>query len=166
MRIVKSFQYAIRGIKYCVNNERNMRVHSVAAIYVLIFSYFFELSKIELIMLILTILSVIAAEMVNTAIEGLSDIFVSEYNAAAKNIKDVAAGAVFVSAIVSVIVGIILFSDINAYFRIFNFFCLYPASIVVLGIFTLFSVLYIYYGTVETINRTKNFFKFNKKNMD
>lgn len=166
MRIIKSFQYAVRGIKYCINNERNMRIHSIAAIYVLIFSYFFELSKPEIIMLILTILSVISAEMVNTAVEGLSDIFVSEYNAAAKNIKDVAAGAVFASATVSVVVGIILFSDIGAYFKIFNFFCLYPISAIILGIFTLFSILYIYYGPVETVNRIKNFFKLNKKNTD
>lgn len=163
MRILKSFKYAVRGIKYCINNERNMRVHCVVAVYILFFSYFFNLSKSELIMLILTILSVIAAEMVNTAIEGLSDIFVSEYNVAAKNIKDVAAGAVFVSAIGSIIIGLILFSDINAYIRIFNFFCLYPVSLILLGILTSISLFYIYYGPRETINKIKNFIKINKK---
>lgn len=140
-----------------------MRVHCVVAIYVLFFSIFFQLSKPETIMLILTILSVISAEMVNTAIEGLSDIFVSEYNVAAKNIKDVAAGAVFISAIGSIIIGLILFSDINAYLRIFNFFYLYPVSLIVLGILTAISVLYVYYGPRETVNKIKNFIKINKK---
>lgn len=140
-----------------------MRVHTVATVYVLAFSPFFRFSRSELVMLILTILSVVAAEMVNTAIEGLSDIFVSEYNTAAKNIKDVAAGAVFISAVVSVVVGAILFSDVGAYIRIFNFFYLYPISVLVLGVFTFLSVIYIYYGPFETVNKIKSFLKINKK---
>ena len=163
MRILKSFRYAVKGIKYCISNERNMRIHTVATVYVLAFSPFFKFSKFELVMLILTILSVVAAEMVNTAVEGLSDIFVSEYNVAAKNIKDVAAGAVFISAVASVVVGAILFSDVESYVRIYNFFCLYPFNLLILGVFTFLSVIYVYYGPFETINKIKNFLKINKK---
>ena len=88
----------------------------------------------------------------------------SEYNVAAKNIKDVAAGAVFVSAVGAVVVGLILFSDVNAYMRIFNFFCSYPIGWVIFVISTVISVLYVYRGPRETVNRIKNFMRINKKN--
>ena len=47
MRFLKSFRYAFRGIVYCINTERNMRIHTVIALYVFVFSFFFHLTRVE-----------------------------------------------------------------------------------------------------------------------
>lgn len=122
MRFLKSFLYAFRGIVYCINNERNMRVHTVVALYVLVFSAFFRLSPQQYAVLLLTISAVIGAEMGNTALERLADLSAGSYDPLVRIVKDVAAGAVFVCAAFSVAVGICLFWQPAAFARILSFF--------------------------------------------
>lgn len=118
----KSFFCAFRGIVYCVRHERNLRFHLVAVIYVLYFSTFYGFSKAEYAALALVCGFVIASELMNTALEVVIDKISPRFNVFAMIGKDIAAGAVLVSAVAAVIVGVILFWDIPTFVRIFEFF--------------------------------------------
>lgn len=109
--IIDAFNNAIDGVLYTFKNERNMKIHYVCAILVLLGSLFFKLSRMEMIILILLIGQVVMFEMVNTAIEKAIDGITTEIHPLLKVAKDVAAGAVFISSIISVICGYLLFSD-------------------------------------------------------
>lgn len=110
-KITDSFNYAIQGIVYSVKTQRNMKIHMVIAVLVLIFSLFFDFSRVEMLILFLTITLVIVIEMVNTAIESAIDVFANHYHPLAKIAKNVAAGAVLISAINALLVGYLLFFD-------------------------------------------------------
>lgn len=133
-----------------------MRVHTVIAFYVLIFSCFFELSIEKYILLFLTIGSVLSLEMINTSIEGIIDICSKEYNALAKVAKDIAAGAVMVASFVAVIIGLILFCDFSAYINMWAFFCSHKIVFAVLILSFLLSVVYVRFGPVEMKNQIKS----------
>ncbi len=111
VNIIKSFNAAIEGILYTFRVERNMKIHYLASTVILVISLMFNFSKIEFMMLLGSIVLVIVAEMMNTAIEKTVDLVTSEYHELAKIAKDVAAGAVLMSALYSVMVGYILFYD-------------------------------------------------------
>lgn len=111
-RFLKSFNYAIRGIQSAFLSERNMRVHLLIAVLIVIFAYFFGLSKTEWAVLFLTIAMVITAEMFNTAIESTVNTATSVYKKSAMLAKDTAAGAVLVCVIFAIVVGFTLFFDI------------------------------------------------------
>ncbi|HBM81250.1 MAG: diacylglycerol kinase [Clostridiales bacterium] len=110
-RITDSFNYAIQGIIYTLRTQRNMRIHFAIAAAVLCISLFFDLSKMELLILFISITFVIVMELINTAIEATIDIFVNYYHPLAKIAKNVAAGAVLVSALNAILVGYLLFFD-------------------------------------------------------
>lgn len=117
--IIDSFNYAIKGIVYTLKTQRNMRIHFTAGLSILIISLFFDFSRIELLILFLTISLVIICEMINTSIEKTIDMFTTEYHPLAEIAKNVAAGAVLVSALNAVIVAYLLFFDrINPYTRV------------------------------------------------
>lgn len=107
--VIRSFQYAIQGITHTVIKERNMRIHVSVSVVVLIASFVLKLSAIEWLFILFAIGGVIALELVNTAIERIVDLVTKDYHPLAKQAKDIAAGATFVYAILSVIVGIIIF---------------------------------------------------------
>lgn len=104
-----SFIYAFQGIWYCIRNERNFRIHLVAAAYTLILARLLSLSMFHVLPLLLVIAAVIATEMINTAIESIVDIISPERRPLAKVAKDVAAGAVLILALTSLIIGFTLF---------------------------------------------------------
>lgn len=110
-KLVDSFNYAIEGIIYAVRTQRNMRIHMAVALLVLTACFFYDLSKVELLILTITITIVIAAELVNTAVESAIDATTNYYHPLAKIAKNTAAGAVLVTAINAVIVGYIIFWD-------------------------------------------------------
>jgi len=109
--LIQSFNNAVSGIVYTIKTERNMKIHIAAAAIVLVLSAFYNLTRIEFLILCVTIAIVIICELFNTAIEVVVDIIVDIYHPKAKIIKDVAAGAVFISAALSVIVGYFIFFD-------------------------------------------------------
>lgn len=111
VNIIKSFNAAIEGILYTFRSERNMKLHYLASALVLIISLFFNFSKLEFIVLLGSIVLVVVAEMLNTAIEKTVDLVTDEYHELAKIAKDVAAGSVLMAAMYSVMVGYILFYD-------------------------------------------------------
>lgn len=108
-KLLDSFNYAIDGIIYAFRTQRNMRIHFIVAILVLIASFVFDISKIEFIALCLSITMVMAAELVNTAIESAIDLTTNHYHPLAKIAKNTAAAAVLLTAINAVIVGYVIF---------------------------------------------------------
>ncbi|MCK8815930.1 diacylglycerol kinase [Natroniella sulfidigena] len=108
-RLINSFNYAITGIIKVLKSELNMKIHFIFAILALSSGVLFNLSKVEVLILFLTITLVIFAEMINTAIEELSDLVCQEFNQQIKLIKDIAAGAVLITALNALIVGYVIF---------------------------------------------------------
>lgn len=106
---LRSFKYALEGIFTGLKEEQNMKIHIAIMILVIIFGILLKISKIEWIICIALFGIVISMELINTAIENTVDLITKERNEQAKIAKDVAAGAVLVSAIASAIIGLIIF---------------------------------------------------------
>ena len=100
---------SIKGIWYTIKSELNIKIQLVFTILVIIAGVLFRINQVEWLILILTIFIVLFAEMINTAVETTVDMITEEYNEKAKIAKDVASGAVLLLAIMSVIIGIIIF---------------------------------------------------------
>ena len=126
---LKSFVYAFRGILAAVKTQRNMRIHLTAAVYVTAFSFFYDLTRTEYALLALTFGAVISCEMINTAVEAAVDISSPDYSEKAGFAKDAAAGAVLVSAIFAVVVGVLLFGDIAVIREIFRHYGSHPFAL-------------------------------------
>ncbi len=114
---VKSFKYAFNGIATLLKEEHNSRIHLFFAIMAVVAGFYFKISNTEWLVLILTIAIVFAMEFINSAIEALADKVSPEKDPLIKKAKDVAAGAVLITASASVIVGIFIFGE-----RIYNLF--------------------------------------------
>lgn len=109
-RFVKSFKYAFEGIHYAFKNDQNLLFHLLVAFLVINVSIALKVSHYEMGILGLTMMMVIMAEMVNSAIEKMVDLITKEHRTEAKIAKDVAAGMVLVTAIAAVVIGsLILF---------------------------------------------------------
>ena len=107
--LVKSFGYAFEGIWACIRKERNMKIHCLAVILVTLTGTLLQISASEWCICLLLFALVASLELVNTAVEAVVDLVTEEKKPLAKLAKDTAAGAVLFSAIVSVIVGCIIF---------------------------------------------------------
>lgn len=105
----KSFNYAVKGILYALIRERNMRIHVLAAGAAVAAGVWLDLSRMEWGLLVITITLVMAVEMINTAVEKTVDIMTGEYHPLAKAAKNVAAGAVLLSAINALVMAYIIF---------------------------------------------------------
>lgn len=106
---VASFSYAINGIIQFFKTQHNAWIHSVAAAVAVAAGFTLKINTIEWCAILFCIAFVFVAEMFNTAIEWLTDKVSPEQNPLAGKVKDVAAGAVLIAAIFSVIVGLIIF---------------------------------------------------------
>jgi diacylglycerol kinase (ATP) len=105
----KSFRYALEGIDYALNSDQNLVIHFIIAFLVIIASVVLGISAFEMAILGVTILLVITTEMLNTSIEKVVDLVTKEHRTEAKIAKDVASGMVFITALGSVVVGILIF---------------------------------------------------------
>ncbi|MDD7464102.1 MAG: diacylglycerol kinase [Anaerococcus sp.] len=111
-KFVKGFDYAFEGLVYAISNEKNMKFHVLVSVLVLLASLFFNVSRVEMIFLILSISFVICMELVNTAIEEAVNLASKgKVSKLAKAAKDVSAAATFVSALVSIFVAYLIFFD-------------------------------------------------------
>ncbi len=100
-----------------------MRFHLIMSIYVIAFSLkFYDFSASQWAVLILTVASVLFAEIINTALEKVCDTITEDYNENIKYIKDICAAAVLICAIASVTVGFFLFFDVAVFKEMYNFF--------------------------------------------
>ncbi len=109
--LLVSFNYAIEGVIHVLRRERNMRVHFALATIVLVLAFAYDVTRLELMALMIAISFVLIAEMVNTAVEEMIDISTGSYDPRAKIAKDVAAGAVLIAAVVAATIGYLVFVD-------------------------------------------------------
>ncbi len=107
--LISSFKYALEGIKASFIKERNMKIHVLMMILVIILGIILKLTKLEWIICIILFGLVISAELFNTTIEIVVDMISPEKNKNAKYAKDISAGAVLILAISAMIVGLIIF---------------------------------------------------------
>lgn len=104
-----SFKHALRGIGVIFKTQHNAWVHAFVAIVVLVLGFVYHLNEAEWGLIILSMASVLAAEGFNTALEIDIDLTSPNYHPYARDTKDVAAGAVLLTVIGAVIVGLIIF---------------------------------------------------------
>ncbi len=107
--LTDSFNYAIEGFMYVLKTQRNMRLHFLLGSAVVLLGIYFNLGKLELILLLFTVSMVFLAEMFNTGVELIIDLITDEFHPLARIIKDISAGAVLVASLNAVFVGYILF---------------------------------------------------------
>lgn len=105
---LNSFKYAFNGIIRTIKEERNIKIHILAVIVVLIMGTIYKISIIEWIVCIILFGIVISSEIINTSIERAVDLVSKEKSDLAKMAKDAAAGAVLINAIISVIIASII----------------------------------------------------------
>jgi diacylglycerol kinase len=106
---LKSFGFAFNGLKVLIREEHNARIHLIAVICVIIASLAFKISTLEWIAVVVAFGFVIAMEIVNSAIEGISDFISPDNHEMIKKIKDLSAAAVLIAAITAFIIGLIIF---------------------------------------------------------
>jgi len=104
----RSFKYAFEGVWYVIRTQRNAKIHLAITLAVIVLGLFLKLTAIQWAVLVVTIGLVLFAEMLNTVIESLVDLVSPDYHPLAKIAKDAAAGAVFILAIMAVIVGLLI----------------------------------------------------------
>ncbi|MFP4042061.1 MAG: diacylglycerol kinase family protein [Bacteroidales bacterium] len=109
MNFTRKLRNAFRGLAYFFKYVSNAKIHLVIMVLVIAAGFLFSVSRQEWIAIILCIGGVFAAEIFNTAIELLGDLYSTEENSKIKNAKDSGAGAVLLMAIISVIVGALIF---------------------------------------------------------
>ena len=102
---IEACNNAVNGIIYAATTQRNIRIQLVLAVIIMMLSLFYGLNTTEFLCLVFAVFMVIFAEMINTAIETVVDLFVDVYHPKAKIAKDVAAGAVVLAACNALVVG-------------------------------------------------------------
>ena len=108
-KFIASFGYAFSGLWYALRTQRNARIHVGIAILAILMGILLRISAVEFAIIFVAILIVFTAEMFNTVIELCVDLASPNYHELAKIAKDVSAGAVLLSAILSVIIGLFIF---------------------------------------------------------
>jgi diacylglycerol kinase (ATP) len=104
-----SFKFAFHGLCSLLKNEHNSRIHLLAAIFAITMGLILKISLSEWSLLVIVIGIVFLAELLNASLETLSDIIDPEWNEKIRKAKDYAAAAVLISAIISVVVGGLIF---------------------------------------------------------
>lgn len=107
-QFVKSFIYAMRGLKYVFKSEQNFRIQVLAALCAVAAIIYFPLSRGEMVLLIVLIVMVLTMELLNTALERFTDLLKPRLNHYVETIKDIMAAAVFLTSIGAAIVGFIV----------------------------------------------------------
>ena len=106
---LKSFIYAFDGIKTAMYSQVNMVMHVVAATIALLMAWFYHISKIEFCIIIVCIALVISMELLNTAIEIICDFIHPNKHEKIKQIKDISAAAVLITAVAALVIGLVIF---------------------------------------------------------
>ncbi|MBI4079330.1 MAG: diacylglycerol kinase family protein [Candidatus Levybacteria bacterium] len=109
-KLKPSFEHAVKGVHYAMRENQNLRIHLILAVLALVLAILLQVNPFELAVVELTILLVIAAEMINTAIEQMVDLITTEHRKEAEIAKDVSAGMVLVTAVGAIVIGVLIFS--------------------------------------------------------
>ncbi len=152
---LKSFGCAIKGFFGAVCSEGHLRFHLVAAVYVLVFSSFYNFTAAQWAVLIILIALVIAAELVNTAIENTCDAVTTEQNEHIRRAKDMAAGAVLVLSIAAAAIAVIFFWNLEVIKNVFVYFSQNTPMLILLIISAVVSVLFIAISPAKIIKKFK-----------
>jgi len=107
--LIRSFKYALRGLHYAWRSEQNFRIQILAGIVVLAAAFYFRLSFMGLVALVMMIIIVLVLELLNTFFEKLVDLLSPRLHHAVGILKDVLAAAVLVASLGAIIVGILIF---------------------------------------------------------
>ena len=105
----KTFINAFNGIQYFFKTERNGKIQAAVGLFVILAGFYFRLSSIEWIFILLCIGAVLSLEMLNSALEHLCNLVHNDHHPAIKIIKDVSAGAVLFASVISAMIGLIIF---------------------------------------------------------
>lgn len=108
-KFIKSVGHACNGIRAAVRSEQNFRIHLIAGVAAILLSFCLKISTIQFLIIIVCIGSVLATELINTAIEKLCNWVSPQLDPGIKIIKDLAAAAVFVTSLAALICGGIIF---------------------------------------------------------
>lgn len=104
-----SLRTAIAGFRWAMRTQPNFRVHLVLSALALVGGWLFRVTSVEMLILVFTIVLGLSVEMVNTAIEAMTDLITREYRAEAKIAKDVSAGMMLVTAAGALVVAAVIF---------------------------------------------------------
>lgn len=107
--LADSFRYAGRGILQVFRSERSFRLQILVFALVAIAGFVFRITGTEWVLILIAGSTVLVSEMINTAVEYIIDLVTEEYRVLAGHIKNVTAGAVLVSAVIAVIIGLVIF---------------------------------------------------------
>jgi len=110
MKFFKSIAYAGRGLKEAVGGQRNLKIQLMVALAAVCLGLYFHIDRLEWGLLLGCCAWVISLELVNTSIEYLTDLVTKEKNPLAGKVKDIAAAAVLFSAVLSGIIGLLIFA--------------------------------------------------------
>ena len=157
-KLFMSFVYAFKGIFRTIKNERNLRIHLTCLCYmfsILGFTDWFILSKAEWAILVLASGAVIAGEIVNTAIENAVNLASEKYTEYGKIAKDAAAGAVLISAMAAVIVGLIILFQPEAFRAMYSYFMSNPVMLVIFVLSIIPASLFIFFGVPFAVGGRK-----------
>jgi len=108
-KLLNSFKYAFQGFSYASKTQLNFRIHLGVTTVALLLGWYLRISSAEWLWVALTVALVLTAELLNTAIEILTDLVSPDWNEKAGHIKDVSAAAVTITAVFAVVVGCIIF---------------------------------------------------------
>ncbi|MCF8233963.1 MAG: diacylglycerol kinase family protein [Bacteroidales bacterium] len=106
---LRSFRHAFRGIFYMLRTQHNAWIHAVIALAVMVLGIVYHISPTEWMLVVLCIGMVFGAEAFNTALESMTDLLMPEQHKKAGLSKDLAAGAVLISAIAAAVIGLLIF---------------------------------------------------------
>ena len=107
--IWRSMGFAFEGLRYAFRNQRSLRIESIIAGFIVVIGFAFDISRLEWVIVIISISFVIGLELVNTAIEAVVDLVSPEFHPVAKAAKDVASAAVLTSGVGGLIAGLVIF---------------------------------------------------------
>ena len=110
MKLLRSFGYAWNGLKVAVKEESNLRIHLAIAVVVIAMGFYFHINPMEWLIVLILFGLVISLELINSAIENLTDLVTKEKLPLAGKVKDISAAAVLVASVIALLVGITIFT--------------------------------------------------------
>ncbi len=143
-KLVDSFSFALDGIKQAFQSERNLRIHVIIGLLIIILGILLGLTRVEFIILLFVISLVLVMELFNTVVERIIDLVSPNYHPRAKVIKNIAAGAVLISSLNAAVIGFLLFySRLDDFsLRLFNWLLGQPAYLTFFLVLLLIALLF------------------------
>jgi diacylglycerol kinase len=108
-RLFRSFIHAFRGLNQTLREEQNLQIQGLVGLAVIVLGWYLEIKIWEWCILLLAIFIVILMEMINSAVERITDILKPRLDVYVKEIKDIMAAAVMLASLVAVVIGLIIF---------------------------------------------------------